>query len=111
MSFFQQRVADLRLMAIADMTANLKAQMHELNRLRDRLSKARLSDRRSRFLAVQRQRSECRNQWPCGIVSLCGSDKRPVTYAQKPPATYLPKMSQADEVHADQKRRSQIPLH
>jgi hypothetical protein len=62
MSSFEQRVAaDPRLKTLADMTANLKVQMRELSRLRDRLSKARLSARRSRFLAVQRQRSEYRN--------------------------------------------------
>jgi hypothetical protein len=51
MSSSQQRLASAaakRLAAITDMTANLKAQLSELNRLRDRLRKAQLSARGSR---------------------------------------------------------------
>jgi hypothetical protein len=58
MSSLQKRagnVIDQRLAAIANTTANLKTQMRELDGLRDRIRKARLSDRRSRFPVVQRQ--------------------------------------------------------
>jgi hypothetical protein len=51
MSALQRRTAvvtDTRLAAIAETTANLKAQLRELNRLRDRISKAQLSARRTR---------------------------------------------------------------
>src|SRR6185437_14559040 len=111
MSSLQTRagnVLDARLAALANTTANLKTQMQELDGLRDRIRKARLSNRRSRFPVVQRQGHERRDQWSGGIESLCGSDKRPVTHAQKPLASHLPEMSEADEVHAGQKRRSRI---
>jgi hypothetical protein len=42
-------VIDACLAALANTTANLKTQMQELDGLRDRIRKARLSDRRSRF--------------------------------------------------------------
>jgi hypothetical protein len=51
MSALQRRTAvvtDTRLAAIAETRANLKAQLRELNRLRDRISKAQLSARRTR---------------------------------------------------------------
>jgi hypothetical protein len=50
MSSLQRRTAafiDMRLAAITDTAANLKAQLRELNRLRDRIRKAQLSARRS----------------------------------------------------------------
>jgi hypothetical protein len=43
MSFLQQRLA-----AVTDVTANLIAQLSELNELRERLRKAQLSARRTR---------------------------------------------------------------
>jgi hypothetical protein len=79
MSSLQKRagnVIDPRLTAIANTTANLRTQMQELDGLRDRIRKARLSARRSRFPVVQRLGRERRDQWSCGIESLCGSDKR-----------------------------------
>jgi hypothetical protein len=63
MSSLQKRsgnVIDPRLTAIANTTANLKTQMQELDGLRDRFRKARLSDRRSQFPVVQRQELERR---------------------------------------------------
>jgi hypothetical protein len=63
MSSLQRRVeafTDTRLTAITEMTANLKAQMHELNELRDQLRKAQLSVKRSRVLVIGRQRRERR---------------------------------------------------
>jgi hypothetical protein len=63
MSSLQKRagnVIDPRLTAIANTTANLKTQMQELDG-RDRIKKARLSDRRSRFPVVQRQGRERRD--------------------------------------------------
>src|SRR5579871_253074 len=57
MSSLQKRagnVIDPRLTAIANTTANLRTQMQELDGLRDRIRKARLSARRSRFPVVQR---------------------------------------------------------
>jgi hypothetical protein len=57
MSSLQRRVeafTDPRLTAITEMTANLKAQLGELDRLRDQLKKAQLSARRSRLLANDR---------------------------------------------------------
>jgi hypothetical protein len=45
---------DTRLTAITEMTANLKAQLGELARLRDQLRKAQLSARRSLLLANDR---------------------------------------------------------
>ena len=53
MSSLQRRVEAFtdRLTAITEMTVNLKAQLGELDRLRDRLRKAQLSARRSRLLA------------------------------------------------------------
>jgi hypothetical protein len=50
MGSLQRRTAaiiDMRLTAITDTTANLKAQLCELKRLRDRIKKAQLSARRS----------------------------------------------------------------
>jgi len=73
MSSLQTRagnVLDARLAALANTTANLKTQMQELDGLRDRIRKARLSDRRSRFPVVRRDPSSG------GIEPLCGSDKR-----------------------------------
>jgi hypothetical protein len=58
MSSLQKRagnVIDPRLTAIANTTTNLKTQMQELDGLRDRIKKARLSDRRSRLLFGQRR--------------------------------------------------------
>jgi hypothetical protein len=58
MSSLQKRaenVIDPRLTAIANTTANLKTQMHELSGLRDRLRKAHLSVQRSGFPVVQRR--------------------------------------------------------
>ena len=40
-------VMDMRLTAITDAAANLKAQLCELNRLRDRIRKAQLSARKT----------------------------------------------------------------
>jgi hypothetical protein len=57
MSSLQRRVeafTDTRLTAITEMTASLKAQLGELDRLRDQLRKAQLSARRSRLLANDR---------------------------------------------------------
>jgi len=57
MSSLQRRVEDFtdtRLTTITEMTANLKAQLGELDRLRDQLRKAQLSARRSRLLANDR---------------------------------------------------------
>jgi hypothetical protein len=57
MKLLQRRVmpfTDTRLKVIADTVADLKVQMHELSRLRERLSKAQLSARRSRLLANDR---------------------------------------------------------
>jgi len=54
MSSLQRRVeavTDTRLTAITDMAANLKAQLCELNRLRDRVRKAQLLARRSRSIS------------------------------------------------------------
>jgi hypothetical protein len=60
MSSSQQRLASAtatRLAAITDMAANLKAQLCELNRLRDRLRKAQLSARRSRHIDHSKERA------------------------------------------------------
>jgi len=56
MSSLQRRVEAFtdRLTAITEMTVNLKAQLGELDRLRDRVRKAQLSARRSRLLANDR---------------------------------------------------------
>jgi len=56
MSSLQRRVEAFtdRLTAITEMTVNLKAQLGELDRLRDQLRKAQLSARRSRLLANER---------------------------------------------------------
>jgi hypothetical protein len=56
MSTFQQRtIIDTRLAAITDTAANLKAQLCELIKLRDRLKKAQLSAR-SRHLNHSKER-------------------------------------------------------
>jgi hypothetical protein len=52
---FYLTLIDLRLTAIADMTIHLKAQLAELDRLRDQI---RLSERAQRFLVVHRKRCE-----------------------------------------------------
>ena len=56
MSSLQRRVEAFtdRLTAITEMTVNLKAQLGELDRLRDQVKKAQLSARRSRLLANER---------------------------------------------------------
>lgn len=59
MSSSQQRLASTtatRLAAITDMSANLEAQLSELNRLRDRLRKAQLSARRLRHIDYSKER-------------------------------------------------------
>jgi len=59
MSALQRRTAvviDTRLAAVKETTANLKAQLRELNRLRDRISKAQLSARRPRCVDDTKQR-------------------------------------------------------
>jgi hypothetical protein len=65
MSSLQQRlpaVTDTRLAAIAHTTANLIAQLCELNRLRDRLRKAQLSARRSRRIDRRKRTDAARFQ-------------------------------------------------
>jgi hypothetical protein len=55
MSTLQQRITiDTRLEAITDTAANLKAQLRELNGLRDRVRKAQQSARRSRPIDIER---------------------------------------------------------
>jgi len=59
MSALQRRTAavtDTRLAAITDTAAILKAQLYELNRLRDRIRKAELSARRSRRIDHSKER-------------------------------------------------------
>jgi hypothetical protein len=59
MSDLQRRTAaviETRLAAITDTAANLKAQLCELNRLRDRIRKAQLSARRSRRIDHSKER-------------------------------------------------------
>ena len=59
MSSLQQRIAavsDTRLAAITDTAANLKAQLCELNRLRDRVRRAQLSARSSQRIDHSKER-------------------------------------------------------
>ena len=59
MSSLQQRTAaviDMRLAAITHTAANLKAQLCELDRLRDQIKKADLSARRSRRIDHSKER-------------------------------------------------------
>ena len=59
MSALQQRTAavtDTRLAAITHTAANLKAQLCELNRLRDRVRRAQLSARSSRRIDHSKER-------------------------------------------------------
>jgi hypothetical protein len=54
-------VIDARLAALANTTANLKTQMQELDGLRDRIRKARLSDRSSQLLSDDKGLSAATN--------------------------------------------------